>query len=591
VSSSVRRADNARAERTVSSFTRRALAPFLCIVVLAIPVAAGAGAGAPVNTSLPTVSGLARVGSTLVATPGSWASPASYTTALQWQRCSSPTTCLPIALATGSTYLVSALDAGMTLRVAVVATNKWASSTAFSLATAIVTSPPVSTSLPVVSGVAQVGSTLSTTTGSWTGTAPISYAYQWRRCDTAGGACVAIVGATLASYALTSADLGKTVRSAVTASNAVGSATATSNATAIVVSPPTSGPIPGTGIHRLGSTYATASGYNRYSYVVVGRGDATKAAALPGTSLVYHSGMAVSSAFDTGVPYSQAVANNWLLKTSGGAFITAWGYPTSYLADVGSTAFQQAWITNVSAYLTSTGADGTYIDDVVGDVAAWSSGAVYPAKYPSQSSWENAMAAFVTAVGPALKARGFYVLVNAHKFVSGNVLSNDGTLEVGWWERLGPSVSGLHTEYWMQSATNISQLRAIGPEWWNSWDGWQRLVAVAQGTGADFFGYMKGSVTNTRAMRYGKASFLLDWDGQGGGFIYFPTDGPDPWNSAWTADIGRPTAAKTSLATGVWQRRYERGTVVVNATLATVTVTVDGVARTIGPTDALILTS
>jgi len=377
----------------------------------------------------------------------------------------------------------------------------------------------------------------------------------------------------------------------VTASNAVGSATATSNASAIVVSPPTSGPLLGIGIHRLGSTYATASGYNRYSYVVVGRGDATNAAALPGTSLVYHSGMAVSSAFDTGVPYSQAVANNWLLKTSGGSFITAWGYPTSYLADVGSTAFQQAWIANVSAYLTSTGVDGTYIDDVVGDVAAWSSGAVYPAKYPSQASWENAMAAFVAAVGPALKARGFYVLVNAHKFVSGNVLSNDGTLEVAWWQRLGPSVSGLQSEYWMQSATNISQLRAIGPEWWNSWDGWQRLVSVAQGTGADFFGYMKGSVTNTRAMRYGKAAFLLDWDGQGGGFIYFPTDGPDPWNSAWTTDIGRPTSAKTSLATGVWQRRYERGTVVVNATLATVTVTVDGIARTIGPTDALILTS
>ena len=42
--------------------------------------------------------------------------------------------------------------------------------------------PPVNTVLPVVSGVAQVGQTLSASTGSWSGTARIAYGYQWRRC-------------------------------------------------------------------------------------------------------------------------------------------------------------------------------------------------------------------------------------------------------------------------------------------------------------------------------------------------------------------------------------------------------------------------
>jgi hypothetical protein len=300
--------------------------------------------------------------------------------------------------------------------------------------------------------------------------------------------------------------------------------------------------------------------------------------------------MASSSAFDTGVPYSQALANGWLLKTSSGAYITARGYPTSYLGDVGSSAYQQAWISNVLSFLGSTGVDGVYIDDVVADVAAWSEGAVYPAKYPDQSSWENAMASWVAAIGTALESRGYYVLLKAHKWVAGDVRSNDATLEVGWWQRLAPSVSGLNTEYWMQASNDVTRLRGLGSEWWNHRDGWQRLVSVAQNASADFFGMTYGS-TNLRAMHYGKDSFLLGWDGQGGAFIYKPTDGPDPWNTAWTTDIGRPTAAKTQIAGGVWLRRYERGTVVVNANLYGVTVTVDGAARTIGATDALILVS
>src|SRR4051794_25465829 len=41
---------------------------------------------------------------------------------------------------------------------------------------------PANTTPPAVSGTPAVGSTLSASTGSWTGTAPITYSYQWRRC-------------------------------------------------------------------------------------------------------------------------------------------------------------------------------------------------------------------------------------------------------------------------------------------------------------------------------------------------------------------------------------------------------------------------
>src|SRR5439155_9042990 len=85
---------------------------------------------------------------------------------------------------------------------------------------------PVNTTAPVLGGSATEGSTLSTTTGSWTGATPLAYAYQWQRCSTAGDACVNLTSATGSSYTLGTADVGSTVRAVVTASNAYGSASA-----------------------------------------------------------------------------------------------------------------------------------------------------------------------------------------------------------------------------------------------------------------------------------------------------------------------------------------------------------------------------
>jgi hypothetical protein len=204
-------------------------------VVQAAPVA-------PVNTSLPTISGTAQQGQTLTASQGSWSNnPTGY--AYQWRDCDgSGGNCVDIAGATSSTYLLAAGDVGSTVRVAVTASNAGGSATAVSDGTGVVQPPPpvapVNTSAPTVSGTAQEGQTLTASPGSWSGSAPISYAYQWRDCDGSGGNCVDIAGATSSSYVLAAGDVGSTVRVAVTASNAGGSATAVSDATGVVQSAP-----------------------------------------------------------------------------------------------------------------------------------------------------------------------------------------------------------------------------------------------------------------------------------------------------------------------------------------------------------------
>jgi hypothetical protein len=78
---------------------------------------------------------------------------------------------------------------------------------------------PANTVRPSISGVATFGQTLSAISGSWTGAAPISYAYSWQRCSPK---CKSIKGATAPTYRLVSADVGTRVRVNVTASNFAG---------------------------------------------------------------------------------------------------------------------------------------------------------------------------------------------------------------------------------------------------------------------------------------------------------------------------------------------------------------------------------
>jgi len=82
-------------------------------------------------------------------------------------------------------------------------------------------SPPVNTVAPVASGTSAVGQTLTTTTGTWTGVAPITYAYQWYY---AGSNPIA--GATGTTVVIPVAAYDWYIWCVVTATNAGGSTTA-----------------------------------------------------------------------------------------------------------------------------------------------------------------------------------------------------------------------------------------------------------------------------------------------------------------------------------------------------------------------------
>lgn len=92
---------------------------------------------------------------------------------------------------------------------------------------------PRNTAVPTITGTPTAGETLTAAAGAWSGS-PTRFAYQWRRCDAVGAGCADIAGATGQTYVVGVADLGSTLRVAVTARNTVASATATSAPTSVV---------------------------------------------------------------------------------------------------------------------------------------------------------------------------------------------------------------------------------------------------------------------------------------------------------------------------------------------------------------------
>ena len=61
--------------------------------------------------------------------------------------------------------------------------------------------------------------------GAWEGGKPLTFTYQWRRCDAAGANCAPISGATAESYRPVSADVGHSLKVFVTATSAAGART------------------------------------------------------------------------------------------------------------------------------------------------------------------------------------------------------------------------------------------------------------------------------------------------------------------------------------------------------------------------------
>lgn len=190
----------------------------------------------PANLVAPVISGTERDTEQLTATSGTWSGTPTVSHSYQWQRCDAGSgVCADIASSAAPNYTLTPSDVGFRMRVRVRASNAAGTADAFSALSGIIAAnPPENTSLPVLSGIAQENERLIADEGSWTGTPTIVYSYEWLRCDSGGDNCSAISGQQNSYYDLSGSDVGSRIRLTVTATNAGGSATATTAATDIV---------------------------------------------------------------------------------------------------------------------------------------------------------------------------------------------------------------------------------------------------------------------------------------------------------------------------------------------------------------------
>ena len=203
----------------------------------------------PAPVSAPAVTGSAVEGQQLTATNGTWSGTAPTFTH-QWLRCADATvpSCADIAGETDPAYTLQAADVGKRIRVRVRAANDAGFASALSEPTGAVAAratAPANTVAPSITGIAAVGSELTSLMGSWTGTTPITITRQWQRCVGGGLSCADIAGAVGEKYTPTLADVLAQLRVVVRATNVAGTATASSALVGHVPAP--ADPGPGTG--------------------------------------------------------------------------------------------------------------------------------------------------------------------------------------------------------------------------------------------------------------------------------------------------------------------------------------------------------
>ncbi len=207
-------------------------------------------ARAPVIDGTPYAWGVTLADGMLTADPGAWDGTPEITYTYQWQRCDDEgEDCADISGATASEYVLTGADVDNRVRVVVTATNVGGEASSASDPTDVIgaATPPIleGGSAPSISGDPHDGQPQTADPGWWSGVDPITFIYQWRRCDASGDDRADISGATAEEYDATSSDLGSTLRVHVRATNPSGSATSVSDPSPVItiaapanVSPP-----------------------------------------------------------------------------------------------------------------------------------------------------------------------------------------------------------------------------------------------------------------------------------------------------------------------------------------------------------------
>jgi hypothetical protein len=317
-----------------------------------------------------------------------------------------------------------------------------------------------------------------------------------------------------------------------------------------------------------GGCAGSAGDLSRYGYVGLNADQASRIPAIhegAGKALAYKDMSSTRSwscgaAGSGGLDYCAVDHDHpdWFIVDQNGARLQWDGYPGVWQMDVGDRAYQDAWAAAVIAELRASGWDGVVIDNANVDTEAYLHGRTLR-EYPTAASYQAATRSFLARVCPRVIAAGLLCLPN----IQANPTKANAALWADWTQ----FTSGGVREYWMKWGGGTDGAFGDG-----GWDDLQAVAETVQRAGKIFLPVTYAPLSDVRSIRWGRANFLLTWDGGASAFVFAPTpEAQDPWSPEWTAEIGTPTGPR-ALVGGVWRREFTGGTVLVNRTSAPVEV-------------------
>jgi hypothetical protein len=288
--------------------------------------------------------------------------------------------------------------------------------------------------------------------------------------------------------------------------------------------------------------------------------------------------------YDTGVPYSQAAANNWLLSNTSGSTFTFSGYSWLYATDIGLSAYQNTWATNVLQKLRSGPWDGVFMDDV-NPTIYYHYCVTCVAKYPSDASYGAAMTSFVENVGPQIQDGGYLAVANIGSWPGYSSVANP------WLQYLSGAMDEEFLKWGSTAGSGYQD-----PATWRTQLQEQQL---AESENKIFLGVTHSDNTDEAAAVYGYATELLVGNGHSDFYMGADYSG-ETWFPEYGYAIGDPTGAYSVDASGVYRRVFSGGLVLVNPTTSSQTVDLGGTysgsgvtnvsSVTMAPESGLILT-
>ncbi|HEU5213581.1 MAG TPA: putative glycoside hydrolase [Gaiellaceae bacterium] len=305
----------------------------------------------------------------------------------------------------------------------------------------------------------------------------------------------------------------------------------------------------------------------RYGYVTLHAWDARRIPRIraenPHAKILVYKDMASTADYDchagvddpllpSGMGYCWTLRNHpdWFTTDPRGHRLEWTTWPGNWQMDVGSPGYQDQWAGNVLGELKAKGWDGVVIDDANVDERPQLGGQAM-SEYPTQPSYQAATRSFLANVGPKLMKAGFLVIPNIQ---ADPVLAN-----ASLWADWTRFTSGGTREYWMKWGSGADGQYGEG-----GWADLMKVMETVEREGKIFLTTTSAPASDVRSMRWGRASFLIGWNGGPSAFSFDPNAPVDPWSAAWTTDVGVPAGPKRALGGGAYRRDYTLGTAIVN---------------------------